>query len=112
MKLIDWTALNAPKRLVEFDRNLAFPAFLPEQDIIEILKSGNSIFWEQNPHDLSLFDYAYIDKISGLVYSNKNIRPTCITFHFSSLAEEKLDALQEVNKSMVIIDFLYVSMLI
>lgn len=109
MKLISWVALNTPKRLAELDPNLAFPGLLTDQDILDIIGSGNTIFWEHSPHDLSLFDYAYLDRISGLVYSNKLIRPECITFHFTAMPEDRLYALQEANPGMIAIDYLYVS---
>lgn len=109
MKLISWVALNAPRRLAELDPNLVFPDVLTEQDILDIIGSGNSIFWEYNPHDLSLFDYAYLDRISGLVYSNKLVKPQCITFHFSAMPEDRLYELQEKHPGMIMIDYLYVS---
>ena len=109
MKLISWVALNAPKRLVELDPNLAFPDVLTEQDIFDVIGSGNSIFWEHNPQDLSLFDYAHMDRISGLVYSNKLVKPQCITFQFSAMPKDRLYELQEANPGMIVIDYLYVS---
>lgn len=109
MKLISWVALNSPKRLVELDPILAFPKLLEEQDILDIINSGNSIFWEHSPHELNLFDYAYLDKISGLVYSNKRVKPDYITFHFSAMPEDRLHELQEANPSDLILDYLYVS---
>jgi hypothetical protein len=109
VKLITWVALNAPKRLVEFDPILALPALLTEQDVLDIINSCNSIFWEHSPHEISLFDYAYLDKISGLVYSNKRVKPSYITFHFSALPEDRLYSLHEANPSEIIIDYLYVS---
>jgi len=109
VKLISWVALNAPKRLFELDPNLALPSLLTEQDVLDIIGSGNSIFWEHSPHELSLFDYAYLDRLSGLVYSNRLIKPECITFHFSSIPEDRLYALQEGNPEAVVIDYMYVS---
>jgi len=109
VKLISWVALNEPKRLAELDSNLAFPSLLTEQDILDIIDSGNSIFWEHNPNDLNLFDYAYLDRISGLVYSNRLIKPECITFPFSAMPEDRLYDLQEINPGMMVVDYLYVS---
>lgn len=108
MKLVNWIAVYDPLRLCEIDPILRFPDFLSEQDILEILGTHNSIFWEVNPEDISLFDYAYIDRMSGLVYSNRNLIPAYISFHYTSLSAERLNELRETYPDDVNIDFIYV----
>lgn len=110
MKLANWIALNNPSRLCEIDPILRFPTFLSEQDVLEILATNNSIFWEVSPLDLSLFDYAYVDRRSGLVYSNPHILPSYVSFHYTGLDEERLDHLLKSYPTEVNIDFLYVYM--
>lgn len=110
MKLLNWIARYSPRQLVYFDPVLRFPEFLTDSDLQEILSSGNSVFWEISPLDISLFDYAYIDSVNGLVYSNKNSDPGYLSFHFSSLSEDRLLQLKDQYPDRIIIDFLYVSM--
>lgn len=110
MKLINWIARYHPKQLVDLDPALRFPDFLSEQDIKQIIESGNSIFWEKNPPDISIFDYACLDLLGGLSYSNKKINPKFITFHYASLPEDRLKEIKKQNPNKVMLDFLYVAM--
>jgi hypothetical protein len=110
VKLANWTARFAPKQLIALDPILRFPDFLTEEDAIQILSTGNSIFWETSPPDISIFYYAYIDLASGLVYSDRNISPNFISFHFSGLGDDRLQELKKLYPERVVFDFLYVSM--
>jgi len=110
VKLVNWTAKFAPKQLVALDPALRFPDFLAEEDVLQILSTGNSIFWETSPPDISIFDYAYIDLTNGLVYSNRNVSPKFISFHYSGLSEDRLRELKKQYPKQVMLDFLYVSM--
>lgn len=110
MKLANWTAIHAPKQLEILDPELRFPSFLTEQDILQILSTGNSIFWETNPPEISIFDYAYIDANAGLVYSGANIRPKFVSFHYSGLSEQRLAELKKQHPGKIVLDFLYVAM--
>lgn len=110
MKLANWIAKFAPKQLVALDPVLLLPDFLTEEDVLQILSTGNSIFWETSPPDISIFDYAYIELANGLVYSNRNVCPKFISFHYSGLSEDRLRELKRHHPDKVILDFLYVSM--
>ena len=110
MKLVNWIAKFNPRQLVKLDPVLKLPFFLTDEDLNNIISSGNSIFWETNPPDISLFDYAYVDIHSGLTYSNTGTKPGFISFHCSGLPEDRLEELRRKYPKHVVVDYLYVSM--